>query len=167
MPDRILVVDNEVDELAGWETTLRKGGYMVRTASTAARALELCDELIFDLVILDYLMPKMKGLELLSRIRKKNPLVRSIVISGWLDKNLIEQEIKESIRGEVETDRYFHKPIKNEELLEAVAAVLKEAQPGRPWDAVAADYVEGGKASVSKAKGAQSKLKKHIQKGKA
>jgi two-component system response regulator YesN len=165
MPHRILIVDDEPDELAGWETALRRARYTVATASTAARALELCDEFIFDLVILDYVMPRIKGLELLSRIRKKNPLVRSILVSGKIDKRLTEQEIKESVRGAVETDRYLPKPVKNEDLLGAAAALLEGTEKGRPWDAIAADYLEGQKGSVSKAKGAQGKLKKHIQKG--
>jgi len=163
MPDRILVVDDEVDELAGWETALKKAGYVVRTASSAANALALCDEFMFDLVILDYVMPKMKGLELLARIRKKIPLVRSIVVSGKL--GLPEQEIKDTIRGDVETDRYFHKPVTNEQLLEAIAEVLKEAQQNRPWATIAAEHVEGEKGSVSKAKDAQGKLRKHVRKG--
>lgn len=165
MPHKILVVDDEQDELTGWETALTKAGYLVSTAATPARALELCDETAFDLVILDYLIPKMKGLEVLSRIRKKIPLVRSIVVSGKLDKKVLESEIKETIRGEVETDRYLHKPVKNEELLEAVAEALKKAEGPREWDAIAADHVEGGKGTLRKAREAQDKLKKHIDKG--
>ncbi len=110
-------------------------------------------------------MPKMKGLELLSRIRKKNPLVRSVIVSGKLDKKLVEQDIKETIRGEVETDKYLHKPVSNEQLLAAVAEALKEAGSNRPWEEIAEDQIKGEKGSVSKARGAQGKLKKHIQKG--
>ena len=163
MPHKVLVVDDEVDELAGWETALHKAGYLVRTANTAAKALELCDESIFDLVILDYVMPKMKGLELLTRIRKKNPLVRSILVSGKL--SLPEHEVREAIRGEVESDKYLHKPIKNEQLLEAAAEVLKKAQSSRSWDAIATDHAETEKKTVSKARKVQGKLKKHIKKG--
>jgi CheY-like chemotaxis protein len=165
MPYRILVVDDEPDELAGWETALRKSGYVVRTAATANRALELSDESVFDLVILDYVIPKMKGLEVLARIRKKSPLIRSVVVSGKLDKKLLEREVKETIRGEVETDRYLHKPVSNEQLLEAVAEALKEAGASRPWQTIAADHVRAQKGSISKARGAQGKLNKHIEKG--
>src|SRR5437870_13014966 len=111
MASRILVVDDEIDELAGWETVLRKAGYAVITASTANRALELCESTVFDLVILDLIMPKMKGLELLARVRKSSPLIRSILISGKLDSNVRAQDVREYIRGEVETDKYLHKPI--------------------------------------------------------
>lgn len=161
MPRRILVVDDEEDELAAWDITLRKAGYFVRTASTATRALELCDEFMFDLVMLDYVMPKMKGLELLARIREKNPLVRSILVSARL--NVPEQEVREAIRGEAEADRYLHKPIKNEQLIEAVGEVLKE-DGNRAWADIAKDQ-SAGKGGVTRAKGAQSRLNKHIKKG--
>ena len=101
MKQRILIVDDEPDELAAWEPLLRKQGYVVRTASTPEAALQACDENQFDLVVLDYVIPKMKGLELLSRIRRKLPLVRSVLISGKLDKKLSGQDIRESIRGEM------------------------------------------------------------------
>lgn len=164
MPHQILIVDDEPDELEAWEALLRKQGYAVRTASSALTALRACDENRFDLVVLDYVIPKMKGLELLSRIRKKLPLVRSILISGKLDKKLQEHDIRESIRSEMEVDKYLHKPAKNEELLEAIAALLLEKPPGRAWDSIADGILQGEKGSVKKAKGAQSKLKKHLGK---
>jgi CheY-like chemotaxis protein len=166
MPAKILVVDNEPDEVAGWETLLKKAGYLVRSAVTASRALQHCDELIFDLVILDYVMPRMKGLELLARIRKKNRLVRSIIVSGKLDDGAPEKEIRDTIRGEVETDRYLHKPLKNEQLLQAVAEALSENKPNRPWDSVAADYLKSEKESIAKALAAQDKLKSHLRRKK-
>jgi DNA-binding response OmpR family regulator len=164
MPQRILIVDDETDELEAWEQLLSKQGYLVRTASTPEAALKACDENRFDLVVLDYVIPKMKGLELLSRIRKTLPLVRSILISGKLDKKLEERDIRESIRGEVEVDRYLHKPASNEELSAAITELLKEQPSGRPWNEIAGDILQGDKSTVKKAKGAQSKLKSHLRK---
>ena len=122
--------------------------------------------MIFDLVILDYVMPKMKGLELLARIRKKNRLVRSIIVSGKLDGGAPEKEIRDTIRGEVETDRYLHKPLKNEQLLEAVAEALEENKPNRPWNSVAAEHLKREKESIAKALAAQDKLKPHLRRKK-
>lgn len=164
MPQRILIVDDEIDELEAWEQLLSKRGYFVRTASTPEAALKACDENPFDLVVLDYVIPKMKGLELLSRIRKTLPLVRSILISGKLDKKLEERDIRESIRSEVEVDKYLHKPASNEELLAAIAELLKQRASGQPWNEIAGDILQGGKSSVKKAKGAQSKLRNHLRK---
>jgi CheY-like chemotaxis protein len=164
MPLQILVVDDEPDELEAWEALLRKKGYNVQTASSPEVALRKCDENRFDLVVLDYVIPRMKGLELLSRIRKKLPLVRSILISGKLDKKLQEQEIRESIRSEMEVDKYLHKPARNEDLLEAITALFAENPSGRAWDTIAEDILKGEKSSVKKAKGAQRSLKKHLKK---
>ena len=164
MLPRILIVDDEPDELEAWKTLLRRNGYNVRTASSPQTALQECDQHRFDLVVFDYVMPKMKGLELLSRIRKKLPLVRSILISGKLDKRLQEQDIRDTIRSEMEVDKYLHKPASNEELLGAITALFHENQSGRAWDAIAQGILEGDKTSVKKAKLAQGKLKKHLRK---
>lgn len=164
MKPRILIVDDEPDELAAWEPLLRKQGYVVRTASTPEAALQACDENQFDLVVLDYVIPKMKGLELLSRIRRKLPLVRSVLISGKLDKKLSGQDIRESIRSEMEVDKYLHKPASNEELSTAISELLHEKPSSRPWNEIAGDILQGDKSSVKKAKGAQSKLKSHLRK---
>ena len=164
MPLHILIVDDEPDELDAWRALLRRKGYNVQTASTPEQALQKCDEHRFDLVVLDYVMPRMKGLELLARIRKKLPLVRSILISGKLDEKLQEQDIRESIRSEVEVDKYLRKPASNDELLGAITALFQEKQPGRAWDAIAGDLLKGEESSIKKARGAQSKLNKHIKK---
>jgi CheY-like chemotaxis protein len=164
MPQRILIVDDEADELEAWEQLLSKQGYSIRTALTSDAALQACDEHRFDLVVLDYVMPKMKGLELLSRIRKKLPLVRSVLISGKMNKNLDQRDIRESIRSEMEVDRYLHKPASNEELSAAIAELLHEKPSGRPWSEIADDILQGDKSSVKKAKGAQRKLKNHLRK---
>jgi DNA-binding response OmpR family regulator len=164
MPQRILIVDDEVDELVAWEQLLRRQGYVVRTASTPDAALQSCDEHRFDLVVLDYVIPKMKGLEILSRIRKKLPLVRSILISGKLDKKLEERDIRESIRNEMEVDKYLHKPASNEALLAAITELLNERSSSRPWDEIAGGILQGNESSVKKAKRAQGKLKGNLRK---
>lgn len=164
MPLQILVVDDEPDELAAWEALLRRKGYNVQTAASADAALKKCDEHRFDLVVLDYVIPRMKGLELLARIRKKLPLVRSILISGKLEDRLEEQDVRESIRSEMEVDKYIRKPARNDELLAAITALFEEKRSDRPWGAVAEDILKGEKSSIKKARGAQSKLNKHLKK---
>jgi CheY-like chemotaxis protein len=164
MPIHILIVDDEPDELDAWGALLRRKGHNVQTASTPQQALQKCDEHRFDLVVLDYVIPGMKGLELLARIRKKLPLVRSILISGKLDEKLQEQDIRESIRSEVEVDKYLRKPASNDELLGAITTLFQEKQSARAWDAIAGDLLKGEESSIKKARGAQSKLNKHIKK---
>jgi CheY-like chemotaxis protein len=163
MPLQILVVDDEPDELDAWKTLLLKRNYNVQTANKPDEAMRKCDEHRFDLVVLDYVMPKMKGLELLARIRKKLPLIRSILISGKFDEDLGEQEIRESIRTEVEVDKYLRKPAKNEELLNAITEIFDEKSTGRSWNTVADDILKGEKSSVKRARSAQTKLNKRLK----
>ncbi len=161
---RILIVDDEVDELEAWRAPLRRAKHTVDTSSSADQALEACDHHSYDLVILDYLLPSMKGLELLCRIRKKLPLVRSILISGKLDKNVTEKQLRELIREEVETDKYLHKPVSNRELIEAVSSVLALTE-AKSWDDMAKRFADTDKVTVRKARSAQHRLKKHLKKG--
>lgn len=72
--------------------------------------------------------------------------------------------LRESIRSEVEVDKYLRKPARNDELLEAIKTLFQEKQSGRAWDSIAEDLLKGEKSSVKKARGAQSKLNKHLKK---
>jgi len=159
----ILIVDDEPDELNAWRRTLAPLDHTIDTATSAAEALRMCEEVQYDLVILDYVIPKMKGLELLARIRKKLPLVRSILISGKLNDTLTQKELRDSIREEVDTDRYFRKPVSNPDLIEAVTALLK-ASESDPWDEMGKKFVQAHNMSVRKARSAQGRLKKYLRK---
>lgn len=64
---------------------LEELGHRVATACSAAEALELCGKQSFDVVVTDYKMPKMNGVELISRLRKSHPSTSVILISGFTD----------------------------------------------------------------------------------
>ncbi len=55
------------------------------TSGSAAEALELCGKQWFDVVVTDYKMPKMNGVELITRLRKQHPATAVILISGFTD----------------------------------------------------------------------------------
>jgi len=164
MAQKILIVDDEKDELEGWEQLLKRKGYRVTICSTPEEALKACDQDRFDLVILDYVIPRMKGLELLARIRGTLPMVRSILVSGKLDETVAATAFRESIRSEVEVDNYLHKPVSNEDLANAVSELLNSQTPSRPWNEIADTILQGNKTTVKRAKAAQRKLKNHLRK---
>jgi CheY-like chemotaxis protein len=66
-------------------SVLEELGHEVRTTGTAAGALELCGKHSFDVVVTDYKMPKMNGVELIERLRKLHPAMSVILISGFTD----------------------------------------------------------------------------------
>jgi CheY-like chemotaxis protein len=71
--------------MAARRSVLEELGHQVLTAGTAGEALELCGEHSFDVVVTDYKMPKMNGVELIVRLRKLHPATAVILISGFTD----------------------------------------------------------------------------------
>src|SRR5579862_4043481 len=82
---RILLVDDNALGLAARRSVLEELGHLVQTSGAGAEALELCGKQIFDVVVTDYKMPKMNGVELIGRLRKLHPATAVILISGFTD----------------------------------------------------------------------------------
>ena len=82
---RILLVDDNSLGLAARRSVLEELGHQVHTSGSAAEALELCGKHQFDVVVTDYKMPKMNGVELIGRLRKLHPAISVILISGFTD----------------------------------------------------------------------------------
>ena len=64
---------------------LEELGHKVITCGAPHEALELCNKQRFDVVVTDYRMPKMDGLEFVGRLKKQQPGVAVILISGFTD----------------------------------------------------------------------------------
>jgi ATP-dependent Lon protease len=82
---RILLVDDNSLGLVARRSVLQELGHRVFTSPNAAEALELCSKHNFDVVVTDYKMPKMNGIELIARLRKLHPGTSVILISGFAD----------------------------------------------------------------------------------
>jgi CheY-like chemotaxis protein len=82
---RILLVDDNSLGLAARRSVLEELGHKVHTFGTPAEALDLCGKQRFDVVVTDYKMPKMDGVEFIGRLRKLHPTTAVILISGFTD----------------------------------------------------------------------------------
>lgn len=82
---RILLLDDNAMGLAARRSVLEELGHKVVTCGAPQDALELCGKQRFDIVVTDYKMPKMNGLEFIGRLKKQNPGVAVILISGFAD----------------------------------------------------------------------------------
>jgi len=82
---RILLVDDNSLGMVARRSVLEELGHQVLTAGTAAEALDLCSKHRFDVVVTDYKMPKMNGVELIGRLRELQPATSVILISGFTD----------------------------------------------------------------------------------
>ncbi len=82
---RILLVDDNSLGLAARRSVLEELGHKVVTSGTAHEALELCGKQRFDVVVTDYKMPKMNGVEFIVRLKKQQAATAVILISGFTD----------------------------------------------------------------------------------
>jgi len=82
---RILLVDDNLDGLIARKAILEEIGHTTTLAADPKDALALLAQHSFDLVITDYRMPGMTGVELLGKVRELDAKVPIILISGFVD----------------------------------------------------------------------------------
>jgi CheY-like chemotaxis protein len=82
---RILLVDDNANGLAARKSVLEEQGHRIVTCSSSADALDQFTAHTFDLVVTDYKMPRMDGLELIARLRKVTPALPIVLVSGYVD----------------------------------------------------------------------------------
>jgi adenylate cyclase len=121
MPNKILIVDDEPFNLDLLEQELEDQGYVIERANDGAEALEKVPSFEPDVILLDYMMPKMNGLEVLKHLREDEKYKRIPVI---LLTAKATQEDK--VRGlDAGADDYVIKPFDSFELLARVRAMVR------------------------------------------
>jgi CheY-like chemotaxis protein len=81
----ILLVDDNANGLKARKMVLEELGYRIVTACHGRDALAQFAPKTFDLVVTDYKMPYVDGLELIASLRKREPELRIVLISGFAD----------------------------------------------------------------------------------
>ena len=81
----ILLVDDNRLGLVARKTVLEELGYRIETATEGSEALAQLREHKFDLIITDYKMPRMNGVELIAKIRQLVPGIQIVLLSGYTD----------------------------------------------------------------------------------
>jgi len=87
-------------------------GFAVQLFNDPSAALEYLDGHPVHVVVADYLMPGMDGLQFLSRVRERHPETSRIILTGYADKDAAIRAI-----NEVGLYHFLEKPWRNEELL--------------------------------------------------
>jgi len=121
MPNKILIVDDEPFNLDLLEQELMEYDYMLERAVDGIEALDKTESFSPDLILLDYMMPKMSGLEVVKRLRQneKQKLIPVILLTA---KATQEDKIAGLDAG---ADDYVTKPFDSFELLARVRAMLR------------------------------------------
>lgn len=111
--ETIVVVDDEEMVLTSISTFLNlETEYAIRTFTSPLQALEFIKDNPVHLVVSDYLMPELDGVEFLTKVRDLKPEVPRIILTGYADK---ENAIKAI--NEVGLFQYIEKPWDNDDLL--------------------------------------------------
>jgi two-component system cell cycle sensor histidine kinase/response regulator CckA len=122
MKATILVVEDDraIRELIS--KFLRQEGHVVIEASDGAIALEMLETLKFDLVITDFVMPKLNGVKLVEQLHAVQPRMPIIFITGYLsavsDKTLLE-----------DVAEILTKPFQLKDLRSTIQRLLHESAP--------------------------------------
>lgn len=109
--EHIIIIDDDVDICALLKRFFERKGYAVSTAFKAQEGLELIKSNSFDVVLTDFRLPDMDGLEIIKNVRTIKSDLPIIVITGYSD---VAQAIKAIRLGAYE---YVTKPIYPEEIL--------------------------------------------------
>lgn len=121
---RILIVDDEEDILDLLEYNLANSGFQVEKAMLGRLALEAAAKSVPDLIVLDEMLPDLRGFEVL-RALKARPATQSVPVILLTARG---EEADKLVGFELGADDYVVKPFSPGELLARVRAVLKRAR---------------------------------------
>jgi CheY-like chemotaxis protein len=120
----ILIIDDD-DLFRGMtKKLLEKSGYTVAEASDGQSGLKVAAEMSPDLIVTDIIMPNMDGLETITALRKNEPTMKIIAVSGG---GRIASTCYLPTAKVMGAHKSFDKPFDHNEFLEAIKELLSSA----------------------------------------
>jgi DNA-binding NtrC family response regulator len=114
MTEKVLLVDDEVEFVEPLAERMRARGMNVSTTTSPTDALARTENESFDAIILDLMMPEMDGLQTLEAIKKKNPDIQVILLTGHAT---VEKGIEAMKQGAMD---FLEKPVDIKALTEKI-----------------------------------------------
>ena len=110
----ILIVEDEIGIVQFLQQGLQEEGYQITTADDGSKGFELIQNNQFDLILLDWMLPKINGLDLCKAIRIKDKITPIIFLTA-------KDTVQETIEGlKAGANDYIKKPFSFEELVERI-----------------------------------------------
>ena len=120
---KILVIDDEYAIRVLLKSFLEGHNYEVRLAEDGEHALQTLEGFHPEVVVSDIMMPVENGLSVVSKIRERNPSVKVLYLSAWIDEAETEKRLNEEL-NEHPDYRLIKKPFDLDNLLNAIEELL-------------------------------------------
>lgn len=135
MPWVVCVLEDDADMREVLSEVLEQDDlYTVHTAASPSKALELASKHSFDLVVTDVRMAEMDGIQCLETMRRNQPHLRSIVMTGYASEDAPGRAIQ------VEAEDYLYKPFRLADFLTCVRQVLETKKQQAMYAGLLAAY---------------------------
>lgn len=123
MSKKILIIDDDMDLCTLLGRFLTKNGYEVDMAYSGSKGIAKFTDGRFDLVICDYRLGDMEGINVLTALRKENPSAKVLMITGYSDIKTAVEVIK------LGAFDYIVKPLIPDEVLSVVNKAIQQPAP--------------------------------------
>jgi two-component system, NtrC family, sensor kinase len=118
---RLLIVDDEDSVLRALRRALRRQGWTIETATTGETGLTTLETYPAQVVVSDYKMPGMSGVEFLRAVKERFPKAQRIMLTGYADQQAIEEAINRS-----EVFRFISKPWDDQQLQLTISSAFEQ-----------------------------------------
>ena len=119
---KFLLIDDDLPCIANLKDVLELGGHECVLFRNPNEGVAAFKDNHFDVVVTDYKMPVMNGLEVLRAIREHNPRAYIIIVTGYADKNRATDAVNDGVYA------FFRKPLDFRRFMEIIFRIEEELQ---------------------------------------
>lgn len=120
MDDKILILDDDLETLENLKEILAGENFEILTSNNPVESLEVAKKCKLSLILIDYLMPQMDGIDFIGELRKNDSQVRIIMMTAY---SSIETAITAMKKG---ANDFISKPFKKADLMLKINKALQE-----------------------------------------
>ena len=123
---RVLVVDDETLICWSLRSALMNKGFEVATATSFQEGIREISSRNFDVLIADLKLDESDGFNVITEARKKNPFIKTIMITAFGDENSMHKA------DELDVNLFVEKPLNLSEIVHSVSLLIKKKTPPYP-----------------------------------